>query len=79
MDLKHIYDPVTCAPFGQITAEQLQFLIDHLEEEGVADQDYAITGMTIALLEGEGGDPELIQLLRKTLGDKEEVVIAWDD
>jgi hypothetical protein len=79
MDLKHLYIPVSCAPIGNITAEQLQFLVDHLEEEGMDDQDYAINEMTLAYLEGEGADPTVIEMLRKALGGQEEITFAWDD
>jgi len=79
MDLKHLYISETCAPIGNITAEQLQFLMDHLEEEGATDQDYAITPMTLAFLEGEGADPAVIEMLRQALGDQQEITFAWDD
>ncbi len=79
MDLKHLYIPVSCIPIGNVTAEQLQFLVDHLEEEGMEDQDYAITEMTLAYLEGEGADAAVIEMLRKALGDQEEITFAWDD
>jgi processive 1,2-diacylglycerol beta-glucosyltransferase len=79
MDLKHLYIPVSCQPIGNITSEQLQFLVDHLEEEGATDQDYAINEMTLAYLEGEGADSNMIEMLRKALGEKEEINIAWDD
>jgi len=79
MDLKHLYIAKSCEPIGNVTAEQLQFLVDHLEEEGSTDQDYAITEMTLAYLEGEGGDPTVIELLRKALGSQQEITFAWDD
>ena len=79
MDLKHLYIPETCTPIGNVTAEQLQFLVDHLEEEGVTDKDSAITEMTLAYLESEGADPAVIEMLRKALGEREEITIAWDD
>ncbi|MCB9135294.1 MAG: galactosyldiacylglycerol synthase [Anaerolineales bacterium] len=79
MDLKCLYIPGDGTQIGNITAEQLQFLIDHLEEEGITDQDYAITPMTLAYLEEEGGDPAVIEMLRKALGDREEFTFAWDD
>lgn len=79
MDLKCLYIPGDGTQIGTITAEQLQFIMDHLEEEGLEDQDYAITPMTLAYLEGEGADPALLEMLRKALGDREEMTFAWDD
>lgn len=79
MDLKHLYIPESGAPIGNVTIEQLQFLVDHLEEEGATDQDYAINEMTLAYLEGEGADPAVIEMLRNALGEQEEITFAWDD
>lgn len=79
MDLKCLYIPGDGTQIGTITAEQLQFLVNHLEEEGLEDQDYAITPMTLAYLEGEGADPALLEMLRKALGEREEMTFAWDD
>jgi hypothetical protein len=65
------------ALIGEISDEQLQFLIDQLEEEALEDQDYAITAMTLAYFEEVGGDSALIAMLRSALGVQEEIVIRW--
>ena len=62
---------------GKITREQLQFLIDHLEEESDTDQDYYLNQLTIDMLEEQGADSQLIDLLRKALGEREEMEIFW--
>mgnify|MGYP003507114417 CR=1 FL=1 len=62
---------------GAISENQLQFLIDQLEEEGLEDRDYAITPMTLSLFEGEGADPELVTMLRTALGERDEMNIFW--
>ena len=67
----------TNRPLGQITEAQLQYLIDHLEEEGTEDQDYAVTPLLLEYFEGLGADPELIALLKDALGDREEIEIVW--
>ena len=67
----------TNRPLGQITEAQLQYLIDHLEEEGTEDQDYAVTPLLLEYFEGLGADPELISLLKDALGDREEIEIVW--
>jgi processive 1,2-diacylglycerol beta-glucosyltransferase len=64
---------------GQITENQLQYLIDHLEEEGTEDQDYAITPLLLEYFEGLGADPTLISLLRVALGEREEIEIVWNE
>ena len=67
----------TNRPLGQITEAQLQYLIDHLEEEGTEDQDYAVTPLLLEYFEGLGADPALISLLKDALGDREEIEIVW--
>lgn len=63
---------------GEITQEQLQFLIDAMEEESLEDQDYSITAMELMSFEGDNADPALIALLRGALGDQKELVIRWE-
>ncbi len=65
------------APIGKITEEQLAFLAEHLEEESSDDDDYYINPATLDMLEEQGGDAALLALLRKTLGDREEMEICW--
>ncbi len=62
---------------GTITEEQLKFLIDNLEEEGLEDQDYYINRATLDMFEERGIDAALLQLLRKALGAKEDMEIEW--
>lgn len=73
----NLYEQETNQRLGSVNAEQLQFLIDQLEEESLEDREYAITRMTVDYLEGQGGDPTLISLLRGALGGREEVLIRW--
>jgi len=60
-----------------ITDAQLQFMIDQLEEESRDDRDYYINEATLEMFEEEGADPELIAILRKALGAREEMEIRW--
>ena len=73
----YLYDKKTGDLLGQISAEQLQFLIDQMEEESVEDRDYSITRMEIDYFETQGANPELISLLRKALGERDEVIVQW--
>jgi len=70
-------DKKTGAYLGTISEAQLQFLIDQLEEESVRDQDYYINLATLDMFEGEGGDPELLALLRQSLGTRQDMDIVW--
>ena len=62
---------------GTITEEQLSFLEAWLEEESAVDQDYYLTSETVDMLAEEGGDPELIETLRRALAGKDAVEIRW--
>ncbi len=67
----------TSAPIGEITQEQLDFLIDMLEEEDSEDQDYWIDAMTLQYFQENGIDPALLKLLQDAVGDSEGVEIEW--
>jgi len=62
---------------GQITEDQLQYLIDNLEEEWLEDQDYAITPLLLEYFEGNGADAGLVSLLRDALAGRDEIEIVW--
>jgi hypothetical protein len=63
---------------GPISESQLQFLIEELEEEGVDDQDYAITPLLLEVWENEKKHLELVEMLRNTLGGREEMNLVWN-
>ena len=63
---------------GEIDEDQLQFIVDQLEEEHDQDKDYYIDAATLEMFEEKGCDPELLELLRKALGDEDEMDIEWD-
>ncbi len=67
----------TSAPIGEITDDQLSFLIDMLEEEDVEDQDYWIDPMTLQYFQENDGDPGLIKLLQEAIGESEGIEIEW--
>ena len=73
----NLYEKDTNKSLGQISEAQLQYLIDHLEEEGSEDQDYAVTPLLLEYFEGLGADPSLISLLKDALGGREEIEIVW--
>ncbi|MFN8474194.1 MAG: galactosyldiacylglycerol synthase [Anaerolineae bacterium] len=72
-----LYDAASGASLGQISDEQLQFLIDHMEEESDVDQDYYINQDTVDMFEAEGGDPALIVLLRQALAGRDDMDVRW--
>jgi len=67
----------TDMPIGEISEDQLQFLMDQLEEDDLEDRDYAITSMLRQSFEAEGADPELVSMLSEALGTRETIEIVW--
>lgn len=74
-----LYDKDSKKEIGTITKPDLKFLRDQLEEEGVDDQDYAITTMLLDLWEAEGKKPSLVKMLRKAIGKRKEMNIEWNE
>jgi hypothetical protein len=72
-----IRDKETGADLGTITEEQLQTLVDALEEEFEEDRDYYINPETVDLIDQNGGDPALVNLLRRAIGNRQGVEIEW--
>ena len=70
-------DKDTGTDLGTISEEQLQFLVDQLEEEYTEDKDYYINRTTVEIMQQSGADPELINLLRRAIGDRDGVEIEW--
>ena len=62
---------------GEITQEQLDFLRAQLEEEFEGDVEYYLSRDTLDVLRDNGADDELMALLEKALGDRDDVDIAW--
>ncbi len=63
---------------GDISDEELQFLVDNLEEEGINDTDYDLSRLTLEYLRGNGLSPRLAQLLEGALGDQDDVEIVYE-
>jgi hypothetical protein len=63
---------------GDISEADLQFLVDNLEEdEGLGDNEYNLTRMTLAYLRENGLSASLAKLLETALGDQDEVDIVY--
>jgi processive 1,2-diacylglycerol beta-glucosyltransferase len=64
---------------GELSEDELDFLIDNLEEEWTDDRDYYINKPMLDGLRNNGADSRLLNLLAQALGDKEDVDILWVD
>ena len=71
-------DKETGRLLGEITAAELQILIDAFEEEGREDHDYFIDASSPDYLaEKFEGSANLVEMLRKALGDRDGMDIVW--
>lgn len=70
-------DKETGGHLGSISEEQLRFLVDQLEEEFAEDRDYYINATMLDVMAERGADPELVELLRRAIADREGVEIEW--
>jgi hypothetical protein len=72
-----LYNEETGALIGEITEDQLRFLVGELEEESLEDVDYYLSEATVDMMEADGADQALIGLLRQALDDHGEVDVLW--
>ena len=63
---------------GVISDADVKVLIDELEEEDMADDDYFIDGATVSILEEAGASSELVALLLAAIGDSEGIDVRWE-
>jgi hypothetical protein len=70
-------DKSSGAPLGTVSDDDLQFLLDHLEEEFREDADYYLDTDTVEMLREAGAPPALLAVLEQALGDAGEVEIQW--
>ncbi len=72
-------DKDTGALIGTISAEELQFMIDQLEEESQTDQDYWLNRETLEIFKEQGADAHLLALLETAMGGRDEMEIVWSE
>jgi hypothetical protein len=63
---------------GVISDADVKVLIDELEEEDLADDDYFIDGATVSILEAAGASKEMVSMLLSAIGDSEGIDIRWE-
>lgn len=62
---------------GEVSEQDLQVLVGHMEEESSKDRDYYIESMAIDNLERLGASNEFVALLRGAVGSSEGIDIVW--
>jgi hypothetical protein len=73
-----VYETGTNQLCGTLSDHQYEVLTEGLEEEDLEDADCTISADTIELLEDQGVEPDLLEILRAALGDKPEVTIRCE-
>jgi hypothetical protein len=73
-----LYEMGTNRLCGTLSDRQYEVLAEALEEEDLEDAECVISGDTIDLLEDQGVEPDLLELLRAALGDNPEVAIRCE-
>jgi hypothetical protein len=63
---------------GVISDADVKVLIDQLEEEDMADDDYFIDGATVSILEEAGASSTLVEMLLAAIGDSDGVDVRWE-
>ncbi len=72
-----LFDKDSGASIGVITDSQFRFMSELFEEESETDMDYYISQDTIEMMEDEGADVALLDILREALGEKDDMEITW--
>lgn len=73
-----IYNKETGELLGRITEADLEFLGEHLEAEGLSDQDYYLLKETIVKFPEAGASPHLVEVLNGGLRNLPAMEIRWE-
>ena len=76
--MPRIYNKQTGALLGTVSDADIKVLIDQLEAEDLADDDYFMSLDTVDIIESAGASPALVKLLRDAIGDGEGIDIRWE-
>ena len=73
-----LYDVESGAKVGRISDAQLQALMGWMAEESAEDRDHYIDAEEVELMEEDGIDPTLIQVLRQALGKRSDMDLRYE-
>ncbi|HEY7270246.1 MAG TPA: galactosyldiacylglycerol synthase [Dehalococcoidia bacterium] len=74
-----LYNDQTGEELGEVSDDDVQFLIDQLEEEDAADTSYYINQDTITMLRADGASQELLVLLEKAVAGSGDADVRWSE
>ena len=69
---------ITQQIIGNISGDQMQFLVNHLEEESLKDKDYWLHRSLLDTFKENGADSDLLRLLTEAFGNNDELEIVWE-
>ncbi len=72
-----LFDAATDAKVGRISEKQLEALIGWMEEEDSEDREYYLTAEDCDLMDEQGIDPSLIEVLRAALKGRDDMDIRY--
>ena len=64
---------------GSVSAGELSFLMEQLEEESSTDRDYYVDADTIEMLIEAGAPVHLVEVLKSALGPEQDAEVRWED
>jgi hypothetical protein len=73
-----LFDNDNDLEIGAITEAQLDFLQEQLIEETLDSTTFALAPATVDGLAMNGGDPEMISLLRKAIGSRTSMELRYE-
>ena len=72
-----LYEKGTGQYLGQISDKEMKFLNDHLEEEGIGDDDYYISRPVLEMLKENDAPAGLASLIENAMGSNDDVEIRF--
>jgi hypothetical protein len=73
-----LYDNDNESEIGEITEGQLDFLQEQLVEDAIDAYTFDLTQGSIDSLEMNGGEPDLVALLRKSIGSRTSMEVRYE-
>jgi hypothetical protein len=73
-----VFNKETNEFIGRVSETDLQFLIDHLEEESIRDKDYYILRETVEEFPQQGASAKLMEVLQGGLRGGNAIEIRWE-
>jgi hypothetical protein len=72
-----LYIDQTGEELGNVSEDDVQFLIDQLEEEDSEDRAYYINQDTVTMLRANGAGPELLAALDRAVSRTGDAEVRW--